>query len=471
MASLYPLFAQLAGRFVLVVGGGPVAARKANALLACGAGVIVIAPELNKTLQRQATAGRIRHAAAAFTPEWLDEVWLVIAATDDRDLNRRVSQAAEERKLWVNVVDDGELSSFHVPAIVRRGPLAIAISSAGQAPALARNVRARLEASLDDSFDRLAQLLARYRQRIRQRFRDIKARRSVYDEWINGEVAALVRTGRLQAAEKLIRQQLRGTTVRRRGGVALIGAGPGSAGLLTLAGLRRLQEADVILHDRLVSADVLALARRDAERINVGKQPGGRGVEQAAINKRMVRLARAGYKVVRLKGGDPLIFARGGEELQYLRRYGIPYEIVPGITAAHACAAYAGIPLTHRDHARSVRFITAHCKASLDLLDWPSLARDQETLAVYMGVSQLRPLRDRLIEHGRDPLTPVALVENGTLASQRVITATLTDLPEVARAHKIAPPAMIFLGGVAAFADSLAWYDAASYFNLAGVAA
>ncbi len=456
--KLYPLFADLSRRAVLVVGGGAVAERKVAALLGAQAQVTVNAPTLTPQMRRWAAAGRIAHRHDAFQESWLDRVWLVVAATSDTELNRLIATFAELRRIFVNVVDDAALSSFHVPAVVDRAPLTIAISSGGEAPMLARLLRERLETLLDHSLGALATLTARLRKRIRIRHPDMAARRRFYESLFAGPVAALLRQGHPDAARQAAEQALAARSVLPAGSVVLVGAGPGDPGLLTLRGLRALNEADVILHDRLVSADVLDLARRDAERIEVGKQAGHHHTTQDGIHALLLQHARAGRRVVRLKGGDPFVFGRGGEELEFLRDHGIPYEVVPGITAAVACAAYAGVPLTHRDHAQSVRFVTAHCQSSRDTLDWAALAQERQTLAVYMGVAELAVLQARLIEHGRAPTTPFALVENGSRAKQRVITGTLANLSERAAAHAVCSPSLLILGEVAALATSLAWF-------------
>lgn len=460
--SLFPLFADLRGRTVLVVGGGAVARRKAGALLAAGARVVVGAPRLEPVLVRWVAEARITHRVGDFEPSWLDDAWLAIAATDDAGVNHAVADAGAARRVWVNVVDDAQLSGFHVPARVERGPLQIAISSGGGAPMLARLLREQLERQFDESLGALADMLARHRDRIRDRWPDIGARRRVYAKLLAGPLQSLLRKGRHLAAQREFDNVLKRDDAQvMRGSVALVGAGPSDPGLLTLRALRVLNEADVILHDRLASDEVLQLARRDAERIEVGKQAGHHYATQAQINALLVEHARAGRRVVRLKGGDPFVFGRGGEELEALRAHDIDYEVVPGITAALACAAYAGVPLTHRDHAQSLRLVTAHCRDSLDTLDWASLAQPRQTLAVYMGVAMLDTLQARLIAHGRDAATPFALIENGSRPGQRVVTGALSQLAERARAHEVQSPALLIVGEVAAFADTLHWFGAA----------
>ncbi len=458
--KLYPLFADLRDRSVLVVGGGAVAERKAAMLLEAGAGVTVGAPSLSPALEAWAASGRVVHRAGTFVPEWLDEVWLVVAATGDGALHQRIAELAAARRIFVNVVDDASRSSFQVPAVIDRSPITIAISSGGDAPMFARLIRERLETLLDHSLGSLATLASKLRKRIRLRYPDPSTRRSFYEQLFSGPVADLVRRGQPVQAQAEAERLLASPVDPPRGTVVLVGAGPGDPGLLTLRGLRALNEADVILHDRLVSTEVLALARRDAERIAVGKESGHHHTTQDGIHALMLEHASKGRRVVRLKGGDPFVFGRGGEELEFLRVHGVPYEVVPGITAAVACAAYAGIPLTHRDHAQSVRLLTAHCKASHDTLDWPALARERQTLAVYMGVSQLEAFQQRLLAHGRAASTPFALVENGSRPEQRVVTGTLGRLARRAVQQSVKSPALLILGEVAALAGSLAWFGA-----------
>lgn len=459
---LYPLFADLRGRLALVVGGGAVARRKAQALLEAGAQVRIGALRLESTLARWAEEGRIEHRAGAFDPVWLDDVWLAIAATDDAEVNSNVASAGVAKRVWVNVVDDAESSAFQVPVRVERGPVQIAVSSGGGAPMLARWLREKLESELDPSLGAFAELLTRERGRIRARFPDIAKRRRFFDRLLSSRVPHLLRQQRPRRAQQEFDALLsRGARSASVGSVVLVGAGPGDPGLLTLRGLRALNEADVILHDHLVSDDVLRLARRDAERIDVGKRAGGDGISQRDIHALMSEHAHAGKRVVRLKGGDPFVFGRGGEELQALRAQGIAYEVVPGITAALACAAYAGIPLTHREYAQSLRLVTAHRKDASDAIDWRALAQEGQTLAVYMGVAMLETLQSQLIAYGRAADTPFALVENGSRPEQRVVVGTLSQLAERARVHGVSSPALLIVGEVAALAEDLHWFGGA----------
>jgi uroporphyrin-III C-methyltransferase / precorrin-2 dehydrogenase / sirohydrochlorin ferrochelatase len=455
----FPVFFDLKDAPVLIVGGGEIAARKMRLLREAGASITVVAPRLAPAIEARVRQG-MSWIPRRFAPADVGGMRLVIAATDDREVNAAVSSAAQNANMPVNVVDDAELSSFIVPAIVDRSPIVVAISSGGSAPVLATRLRERIESLLDDSWGRLATLTDRWRQRIRAAFPKLPARRGFYDWLIDGPVAAAVRAGRESEAERLIGNQLAPGAEPRAGRMILVGAGPGDPGLLTLHALRALQQADVIFTDRLVSQAILAMARREAEVIDVGKAPGGHAEKQDGINRELVAHARRGRTVVRLKGGDPFVFGRGGEELEYLRRHGIAYEVVPGVTAALACAAYAGIPLTHREHAHGLQFVTAHCRESLDRVDWRGLARPGQTLAIYMGVSELDAVRDRLIEAGMAPEARVAFVQDGTRSAQRVVVTVLAALSDAALRHAIASPAMLFIGEVVGLATKLAWFGA-----------
>ncbi|WP_103035590.1 siroheme synthase CysG [Castellaniella caeni] len=464
--DLFPLFTQLKGRTVLVVGAGPVADRKIGLLLSAGAHVIVGAHAAHPQVQARAQAGTIELRLAPFDPAWLDTAWFVVAATSNTALNRQVAQAAEARRIFCNVVDDAALSSAQVPAIVDRAPLTIAISSGGSAPVIARRLRERIESLFEPALGALAALAQRQRLAIRQARPQLRARRDFYDWLLDGPVLGALRRQRPAEAEALLTQALGQDTQAPVGKVVLVGAGPGDPGLLTLRGLRALNEADVILTDRLVSAEVLALARRDAEVIDVGKRVGGpHESTQARIHALMASHARQGRCVVRLKGGDPMIFGRGGEELQYLRRHGIAYEVVPGITAALACGAYAGIPLTQRGHAQSLTLATAHRRHDTVA---PTTARSTpattpapdtgRTHVFYMGVERLPTLRQQLLADGLAPQTPCAIVENGSRPEQRVLHATLDTIETQAQAHAIQSPALVIVGDVTALGAELGWF-------------
>jgi len=471
--NLFPIFANLAGRRALIVGGGVVAERKAALLLSAGAQLDVVAADVTALFGKWIAAGKARHCAEAFDEQQLDGCWLAVAATDDRRLNARVAAAANARRIFVNVVDDPSLCTFQVPSIVDRSPLMIAVSTGGAAPMLARLARERIETLFDHSWGTLAGLLERARARIRERYASLPARRRFYETLLRGPVMRLAAARRFDEANAALDAELARSSsasdeshipdsdlhpLPENGSVTLVGAGPGDPGLVTLNALRALNEADVILHDRLVSPDVLDLARRDAERIDVGKIVGKHHTPQAQINELMLAEARKGKRVVRVKGGDAFIFGRGGEEIEFLREHGIRYSIVPGITAAIACAAYAGIPLTHRDYAQSVRFATAHRRRSES--DGDALTAAGETLAVYMGVAEAAPLRDRLFADGWLADTPFAIVENGTRPEQRVVLGTLGELVERVQVHDVHAPALLILGAVAALAAQNHWFAA-----------
>ncbi len=448
---LLPLFADLRDRTVLVVGGGAVARRKVATLLEAGARISIATAAPEPTLRAWIGQERLRWLQGAFDPAWLDDTWLVVAASSDQALNRVVAAAAHARRIFVNAVDDATASSFHVPARVRRGHLQIAVSTGGAAPVLAQRVRERLEAELDESLDALTGLLARERARIRWRFLQAGRRRRFFQDLLDGEVPQLLREGDHAAAQAAFNAALAdNATAPRRGNVALVGAGPGDPGLLTLKALRALQEADVILHDRLVGPGILDLARRDAERIDVGKRVGeDHDATQARIHVLLLKHACAGQNVVRLQGGDPLVFGRGGEELEFLRAHAIPHSVVPGITAALGCAAAAGVALTDRRCAHGVTLMAARGNASID---HRASAAGDHTLAVYMGAGEFASFSQTLIRHGRPADTPCVVIENGTLPNQRVLATTLAALPELARERAIRAPALAIIGEVAAHA-------------------
>jgi uroporphyrin-III C-methyltransferase/precorrin-2 dehydrogenase/sirohydrochlorin ferrochelatase len=455
-----PLFTRLKDRRCVVVGGGPIALRKARLLASAGAQVVVVAPAIQADLITLAEASGGAVEQRAYRSGDLDNTALVIAATDDVDVNTRVSRDAQARHLPVNVVDNPELCSVILPSIIDRSPLMIAIGSGGQSPVLVRQLRAKLESTIPMALGRLAALVGTFRARVAQRFTDLDERRHFWETVLEGPLAEMVLAGREEIAEQeIVRRLADPTPVSSCGEVYLVGAGPGDPDLLTFKALRLMQKADVVLYDRLVAPEIVDLTRRDAERIYVGKARAAHAVPQGDINQLLVELALQGKKVLRLKGGDPFIFGRGGEEIATLAQHGIPFQVVPGITAASGCAAYAGIPLTHRDYAQSVRFVTGHLQNGTTDLPWAELVHRNQTVVFYMGLVGLPEICAQLIAHGRAATTPVALIEKGTTRQQRVITGTLGDLPARVAGADIKAPTLIIVGEVVNLHEQLAWYD------------
>jgi len=454
--QVFPLFLTLKGRRALVVGGGEAAARKAELLLAAGAQVALIAETVGGEIAQMIDDGRVAWTGHAFDTADLEGVTLVIVASDDNVLQARVSQAAQQRSVPVNVVDRPALSSFIMPAIVDRGPIIVAISTGGAAPALARRIKAEVERALPAAIGRLARFAEIFRAQVRRTLDAPRARRRFWDRVFDGRVGELALAGdEIGARRELIRLLDRtrdGAAAPAAGMVHLVGAGPGDPDLLTLKAHRLLQRADVVVYDRLVSPEVLAMARRDAERISVGKRRDHHTVAQPEINDRMVALARSGKSVVRLKGGDPFVFGRGGEEIAALSAAGIAVEVVPGITAALGCAASAGIPLTHRDHAQACVFVTGRLKDGTVDLDWPMLARPRQTLVIYMGAGSLPAIARQLVHHGLPASTPVALLENGTTDGERRIVGTLATIERQAARTPPAGPTLCVVGEVVGIA-------------------
>ncbi|EKB22487.1 TPA: siroheme synthase CysG [Aeromonas veronii] len=454
-----PIFCRLDNKPVLLVGGGEVAERKARLLLDAGAHLTVVAPELDPELAELAANGSIEWLAGEFAPAQLTGKWLVVGATDRREVNALVYQSANQARIFANVVDDPKRSSFIMPSIIDRSPLMVAISSGGKAPVLARLLREKLEALLPQHLGAVATFAGSLRERVKARFATMGERRRFWERLLGADRLGQALARGDSASANQLADSLFADESQSGGEVVLVGAGPGDPGLLTLHALRQMQQADVVVYDRLVSDEVMALVRRDAKRIFVGKQAGNHCVPQEGINQLLLEEAKKGQRVVRLKGGDPFIFGRGGEELETLVGSGIGFQVVPGITAASGCAAYAGIPLTHRDHAQSVRFVTAHGKGGARDLDWPLLAKDRQTLVFYMGLSSCATIREQLLAHGKAGNTPVALIERGTQPCQRVIRGTLDELP--ALAVGVESPALIMVGSVVTLADQLAWFGTA----------
>lgn len=458
--AYFPAFLRLDGCRVLVVGGGEVALRKVRLLRRSAARVEIVARELHPELAALTTSGDIVHVGSEFAAEQLDGCRYVVAATDDAGLNGAVAEAAGQRGIYVNVVDDALRSTAITPAIVDRAPLTVAISSGGAAPVLVRRLREQIETLLPGNLGALARFISLGRETLKGKL-PVNARRAVWERFLDGPGAEAVLSGdnaRGEATLLSLTQQSAQT-----GEVYLVGAGPGDPDLLTLRALRLMQQADVVLYDRLLSKDVLELVRRDAERVFVGKRRNQHTVPQAEINAELVRRAQAGQRVLRLKGGDPFVFGRGGEEIETLAAHGIPFQVVPGISAANGCAAYAGIPLTHRDYAQACVFVTGHPKADGTLsLPWNSLVQPRQTVVIYMGLGSLTALCDTLMTHGLPADWPAALVEEGTRATQKVIAATLQTLSQQVVEAGITGASLVIVGEVVRLRERLKWFGPAA---------
>ncbi|WP_396586558.1 siroheme synthase CysG [Bermanella sp. R86510] len=455
-----PLFFDLKQRPVLIVGGGEVAYRKARLLIEAHAIVTIISPKVSERLEELISENKGKINQDAYKGQALDSYALVVAATDDRTVNEDIADKAKSLQIPVNVVDQPEAGTFIFPAIIDRDPVIAAVSSGGASPVLARLLRTRLEALIPSGYGHLASLAERFRDKVKQRFSDINQRRSFWESVLNGKVANLVFAGKQNDAETLLQSQLDGATNEYASGeVYLVGAGPGDPDLLTFKALRLMQQADVVLYDRLVSEPILNLCRRDAELINVGKARSNHTVPQEGINQLLVDYAKKGHRVLRLKGGDPFIFGRGGEEIQELSGHGIDFQVVPGITAASGCASYAGIPLTHRDYAQSVRFVTGHLKNNSCDLPWAELAYKNQTIVFYMGLMGLPIICEQLIAHGMDKDTPIALVQQGTTHNQKVIVATLATMVDTIAKQAVQAPTLIIVGDVVKLHKRLSWFD------------
>lgn len=451
-----PLFHRMQGVPCLVVGGGDIAVHKARMLVRAGADLRMVATEFSPATNSFVEEHGITRIQRPYQTSDLNGVRLVIAATDNERVNQQIAKDAQAKGLLTNVVDKPDLSNIIFPSILDRSPLVIAVGSDGSAPVLVRLLRARLETLIPATYGALAALVGRFRDRVRQTYPDMEKRRRFWDKHLQGRVAELVHSGQEAKATELLEDQLAGgAEAFSEGEVYLVGAGPGDPDLLTFRALRLMQQADVVLHDRLVSNAVLDLVRRESEKIYVGKDKNPYSITQENINEVMVDWAQQGKRVLRLKGGDPFIFGRGGEEMEHLARHGINFQVVPGITAASGCASYAGIPLTHRDYAQSVRFITGHKVGGELNLDWNEFVRSGQTLVFYMGLNGLETICDKLVEYGMASNMPVALVEKGTLPDQRVFTGTLTDLPAKVREAGAEAPTLIIVGEVVRLHDVL----------------
>ncbi|MBT3061725.1 MAG: siroheme synthase CysG [Candidatus Thiodiazotropha sp.] len=459
--DFFPIFLDLKSRPCLVVGGGSIAERKTALLLRSGADVTLVSPDLCHNLATWRDMGRLTHRARGFRDEDLNGQYLAIAATNDPAVNRRVAEIATRQRIPVNVVDQPELCSFIVPSIIDRSPVVAAVSTGGASPVLARLIRSRLESLIPAGYGRLAELCKRFRQRVKERYAEPVDRRLFWDRVLQGGVAERVFSGHQDEADQLM-EQILGTPLsqQKMGEVYLVGAGPGDPDLLTFRALRLMQQADVVIYDRLVAKPILDMTRHDAEHIYVGKERDKHTMRQEEINQLLAKLAKQGKRVLRLKGGDPFIFGRGGEEIDTLAAEGVPFQVIPGITAASGCASYAGIPLTHRDYAQSVTFVTGHLKDGTMNLNWEMLAQPSQTIVFYMGLVGLPVICRELKNQGVDGDMPIALIQQGTTQMQRVFTGTLETILDLVDRERPKPPTLIIVGRVVELQEKLSWYEA-----------
>ena len=454
-----PIFINLKQRPVLVVGGGDIALRKINLLIKAQARVDCLSPFFCEGMNSLSRDNYVNLINKSFEPADIKDYSVIIAATDDATVNSSISSIAHDKRIPVNVVDSPALSSFIMPSIVDRSPVIIAVSSAGKAPVLARIIRAKLETVIPSSYGILAEIAGEYRQRVKDRFSQIRDRRTFWEATFSGVIAEKVFSGRINEAKNDIEKQLNDSVEMELGEVYLVGAGPGDPDLLTFKALRLIQQADVVLYDRLVSKGVMDLVRRDSELIYVGKKGGSdKSTRQVDINNQLVELAKSGKRVCRLKGGDPFIFGRGGEEIESLSENGIPFQVVPGITAASGCSSYAGIPLTHRDYSQSCRFVTAHLKNGTTNLPWDEFIVDQQTIVFYMALSGANYICEKLMEYGMDKDMPIAIIEKGTMPEQKVYISSLTKLPDLLAKEDIHAPTLMIVGEVVKLNEKLNWY-------------
>ena len=458
-----PLFFDLKSKPVLVVGGGEVALRKAKLLKQAGSNVSVVSPKVIDEISEIVEESGGKLISENYTDQVNRSYALVVAATDDSAVNIKVSTDSKAINVPVNVVDNPDLCSFIFPAIVDRSPIIAAVSSGGSSPVLARLLRQKLETVIPSSYGRLALLAEKYRQQVKDKFDHINLRRGFWEKALGGMVADLVFAGKEKEAEELLLEELesKAPVKRELGEVYLVGAGPGDPDLLTFKALRLMQQGDVVLYDRLVSQGILDLCRRDADMVYVGKARSDHAVPQEGINDLLVKYAKQGKRVLRLKGGDPFIFGRGGEEIEELTEAGIPFQVVPGVTAAAGCSSYSGIPLTHRDYAQSVRFITGHLKDGTTDLPWAELASPNQTVVFYMGLMGLPIICEQLVKNGMSPDMPIALVQKGTTRDQKVVIATLSTMVETLKKDPVSAPTLIIVGRVVSLHDKLSWFNPA----------
>ena len=460
-----PIFLDLGGKAAVVVGGGPAAARRAEHLIQAGARVTTFATALSDDFREFLDQPNFRHAARNPEVKDFEDCVLCFVAVEDERLAAEAWSSAKRAGAWVNVADRPRFCDFIMPSVLDRSPLVVAISTGGASPILGRMLKARLESSIPAAYGRLADLIGEFRDAVAKAIASPIQRRRFWETVLEGPIAERALSGDDRAAAAELTRAIEGEAAENarapRGEVYLVGAGPGDPDLLTFRALRLMQKADVVLYDRLTDPHVMNLVRREAERIYVGKQPEDHELPQGEISALLVKLAREGKRVLRLKGGDPFMFGRGGEEIEALAAEGIPFQVCPGVTAAIGAAAYAGIPLTHRDHAQACVFVTGHGKDGKIDLDWTALLQPRQTVAIYMGLRNVEALTREFVARGADADLPAAIVDNATRPNQRVVVGTLGTLAAKARAAELSGPSIIIIGTVVTLRDTLDWSSTA----------
>ena len=465
--SYLPLFIDTAGKKCLIIGGGKVASRKLIPILKSNMSVVMISPKIiDEILNNSKDNKNFVHISRKFEKNDISDQFLVVAATNDKNTNLQIAKLAKKNNILVNMAEDSLSGNTLIPSVVDRDPIKIAISSGAASPILTRLIKTKLETVIPYSFSKLAEIMMDYRNKVKETFSNISDRRNFWETFLDGPVSEMVLSGHIDKAKKSLERSLEeGKILHKTGEVYLVGAGPGDPELLSFKALRLMQKADVVIYDRLVSEPIMKLIRQDAEKIYAGKQRADHAMPQENINQLLSRLAIEGKKVLRLKGGDPFIFGRGGEEIESLINDDIPFQIVPGITAASGCASYAGIPLTHRDHSQACIFVTGHLKDGTVNLNWKMLAHEKQTLIFYMGMHGSKIICEELIKNGLKKTTPAALIVKGTTINQEVLIGDLENMPEIITKNKIVPPTLLIIGDVVKLHDKLKWFDPLSIKN------
>ena len=460
----FPLNIELNKKLILLVGGGEVAERKLDLLVKAKAQVIIMSPTFTDYLQTFSDRAELTFVDSEYKTSILDEYKFsfVIAATNNEDLNKKIAKDANEKNILVNVVDRPEICDFIFPSILERGPVTVSVSTGGASPVLARMLRTKLETSIPGGYGKLAKIVSDNRVVVRKKFKNFKSNRIFWEEILNSKFVDLVLSGQEGAAEKFLEKEIENFDENKKseGEVYLVGAGPGDPDLLTFRALRLMQQADIVLYDRLVHSDIIELVRRDAQKIYVGKKRDQHTVRQDEINQLLVKYAKEGNRVLRLKGGDPFIFGRGGEEIETLLDENVTFQVVPGITSASGCSTYSGIPLTHRDYAQSCIFVTGHLKDGKLDLNWEKLIQPNQTIVFYMGLVSIKIICNKLIEYGLDKNTYCALVQQGTTQNQKVFATTISLMPDMVEKEKPEPPTIFIIGNVVKLREKLNWFSA-----------